>query len=310
MKKNLPKLIVILGPTASGKSGLAIKLAKKFNGEIISADSRQVYKNMNIGTAKIEADKRGSQRGQTRIISQGIPHYMIDVVRPNEILSLAQYKDMAVKLINSISKKGKTPFLVGGTGLYISAIRDNWLIPKIGPNKKLRRELESKTNQWLFNKLNKLDPTTAERIDPENKRRLVRALEVCLGSSRLFSEERKRGEPLFDILEIGVKLSRRELYQRINQRVDLMIKQGLVEEVKKLVKKGYKWNLPAMSGIGYRQIGQYSRNEISLVEAIDLIKRDTRRYAKRQMTWFRRDKRIKWVKDYNAANKLVGKFLK
>jgi tRNA dimethylallyltransferase len=299
MKKELPKLIVILGPTASGKSGLAIKLAKKFKGEVISADSRQVYKYMNIGTAKT-----------TKQEMKGIKHYMIDIVKPDEVLSLAQYKDKAVKLINNISKRGKTPFLVGGTGLYVSAIVDNWLIPQIEPNKKLRRELESKTNQWLFNKLKKLDPTTAKRIDSENKRRLVRALEVCLSSGRLFSDERRRGEPLFDVLEIGIKLPRRELYQRINNRVDLMVKQGLLNEVKKLVKSGYKWNLPAMSGIGYRQIGMYLRGEINLEESIALIKRDTRRYAKRQMTWFRRDKKIKWIKNYNMADKLIVKFLK
>jgi tRNA dimethylallyltransferase len=295
----LPKLIVILGPTASGKTGLAIKLAKKFNSEILSADSRQIYKYMNIGTAKT-----------TKQEMKGIKHYMIDVVKPNEVLSLAQYKNKAVKLINDISKRGKTPFLVGGTGLYISTIVDNWLIPKVGPTKKLRSELENKSNIWLFRKLEKIDPATAKKIDPNNKRRLVRALEVCLSSGRLFSDERRRGEPLFDVLEIGIKLSQRELYQRINKRVDLMIKQGLLNEVKKLVKSGYKWNLPAMSGIGYRQIGMYLRGEITLEEAINLIKRDSRRYAKRQMTWFRRDKRIKWMNNYDQARKWIKEFLR
>lgn len=307
MKIKLPKLIVILGPTASGKSDLAIKLAKKFKGEIISADSRQIYKGMDIGTAKPRKQKAENRK---QFIVYGVRHYMIDVVQPDETLTLAEYKDKAIKLINDIIKRGKVPFLVGGTGLYISAIVDNWLIPRVGPSKKLRQNLESKSNKWLFARLKKLDPETAANIDLQNKRRLVRALEVCLTSNLPFSKQRKKGKSLYNILEIGLDLEREKLYKVIGDRVDLIIRAGLVKEVKSLIRRGYGWNLPAMSGIGYRQVGQYLRGEIGLERGIELIKRDTRRYAKRQLTWFRRDKRIKWIRGPKEAEKLVTKFLK
>jgi len=298
MKKILPKLIVILGPTASGKSGLGIDLARKFRGEIISADSRQIYRGMNIGTAKISKREMREVR-----------HYMIDLVKPSETLTLAEYKDKAIEVINNISRRGKVPFLVGGTGLYISAIVDNWLIPKVKPSKKLRRELEAKSNKWLFSRLKKLDPATAVRIDQKNKRRLVRAVEVCLSAKGSFSELRKKGEPLFETLLIGLDLPRQKLYKRIGERVDEMLEGGLVREVKGLLKKGYGPNLPAMSGIGYKQIGLYLKHKISLEEAVNLIKRDTRRYAKRQMTWFGWDSRIHWVKSGTEAKKHIKKFI-
>jgi len=309
MKNKLPKLIVILGPTASGKSDLAIKLAKKFHGEVISADSRQIYKYMDIGTGKMKG-KRKKEKGKIISVVKGIPHYMLDVVKPNQTLTVAEYKDRAIELIRNITKRGKVPFLVGGTGLYISSIVNNWLIPRVKPSKKLRQKLEGKSNKWLFNQLKKFDPKTAKVVDRDNKRRLVRALEVCLTSGLPFSWQRKKGQPLFDTLQIGLDLPREKLYKEIEKRVERMVKQGLVKEVKELVRKGYKWNLPAMSGIGYRQVGQYLRGEIDLKEALRLIKRDTRRYAKRQLTWFRKDKRIKWIKNQKEAEKLIQPFLK
>jgi tRNA dimethylallyltransferase len=179
--KNLLPLIVILGPTASGKSNLAIKLAKKFNGEIISADSRQIYQEMDIGTAKITKEEMS-----------GIPHYLIDIVKPDQEFTLAQYKKLAVKIIKDVQKRGKLPFLVGGTGLYIQAVVDNLEIPQVKPNKKLRNKLEKLTNQELLNQLKKLDPLSAVSIDPNNKRRLIRALEVCLIAKKPFSQQRKK----------------------------------------------------------------------------------------------------------------------
>jgi tRNA dimethylallyltransferase len=309
MKNNLSKLVVILGPTASGKSDLAIKLAKKFKGEIISADSRQIYKGMDIGTAKPKGHQ-SSANSHRSLVSKGIRHYMINTVKPSQTLTLTEYKDRAIEVINNITRRGKVPFLVGGTGLYISSIVNNWLIPKVRPSKKLRNELEGKTNKWLFKQLKKLDRETAANIDPQNKRRLVRALEVCLTSDLPFSKQRKRGNSLFNILEIGLDLEREKLYKGIGKRVDLMIRAGLVREVKSLIRRGYGWHLPAMSGIGYRQVGQYLRGEISLERAIELIKRDTRRYAKRQLTWFRKDKRIRWIGGPKEAEKLIKKFLK
>ncbi len=290
------KLIIILGPTASGKSNLSIKLAKKFNGEIISADSRQIYKEMNIGTAKI-----------TKKEMSDIPHYMIDIVNPNQNFTLAQFQKKTIKIIKDIQKINKLPFLVGGTGLYIQSVIDNLKIPETKPDEKLRNKLEKLTNQELINKLEKLDPKALKIIDTKNKRRLVRALEICLLTKKPFSEQRKKNKPIFNTLQIGLKLNTNNLEQKIDQRTEKMIKKGLIEENKKLLKK-YGSKPYSMSGIGYKEIISYINNEITIEQAKKLIKIHTRQYAKRQMTWFKRDKRIKWVKDYSEAKKLIQLF--
>ena len=277
------KLIVILGPTASGKSDLAIKLAKKFSGEIVSADSRQIYKEMDIGTNKL-----------TQKQMSGIKHYLIDMIKPDQEFTLAQYKRLAVKAIKDIQKRGKLPFLVGGTGLYIQVIVDNLQIPRAKPDKKLRNKLEKLTNQELLQQLKKIDPLTARAIDLNNKRRLIRALEVCLKTKKPFSQQRKKGQPLFDVCQIGLKLNKKTLERRINQRVEQMLKMGLIEEAKKLTKK-YSLDWPAMSGIGYQEISQYLQGKINLEQVKALIKQHTRQYARRQMTWFKKDQRINWL---------------
>jgi tRNA dimethylallyltransferase len=293
--KNLLPLIVILGPTASGKSNLAIKLAKKFNGEIVSADSRQIYQEMDIGTAKITKEEMA-----------GIPHYLIDIIKPNQEFTLAQFKKKAVKIIKDIQKRGKLPFLVGGTGLYIQAVVDNLQIPEVKPNKELRANLEKQTNQELYDQLKKLDPKALEVIDINNKRRMIRALEVCLTTKKPFSQQKQKGAPLFNILQIGLKPDKETLKKRIYQRTEKMLKAGLIEEVKKLVKK-YSPNLPSMSGIGYQEIIQYLQGKITLEQAKELIKVHTRQYAHRQIIWFKRDQRIYWIKNYSEAKKLVKK---
>lgn len=295
--KNCPhnKLIVILGPTASGKTSLAIKLARGFSGEIVSADSRQVYREMNIGTDKTTPNK--------------IPHYLIDVVNPDEKFTLAQYKQLAVKKIKDIQKRGKIPFLAGGTGLYIQSIVDNLQIPKTKPDKKVRNKLEKMTNQELFERFKKLDPVGAASIDINNKRRLVRALEVCLITKKPFSRQKKKGKSLFDILQIGIKPDKEKLEEKINRRADKMLEAGLIEEVKKLVKK-YGSKLYSMDSIGYQEIILYLQGEVSLEQAKELIKIHTRQYAKRQMTWFKRDNRIKWIKNYPQAKKLIRNYLR
>jgi len=295
MKKN--KLIVILGPTASGKSSLAVKLAKEFNGEIISADSRQIYRGMDIGTAKI-----------TKKEMEGIPHYLIDIVRPDQDFTLAQFKKEAIKIIRDIQKRGKLPFLVGGTGLYIQSIVDNLKIPEVKPNKKLREKLEKRTSERLFNQLKKLDPESVKIVDRNNKRRIIRALEVCLLTKKPFSEQRKKDQPLFDILQIGLSVEHKILERRIKQRASKMVRNGLTKEVEKLAKK-YDPKLPAMSGIGYQEIIPYFKKEISLEQAKELIALHTRQYARRQATWFRRDKRIHWVKNYSEAEELTEAFV-
>lgn len=291
------KLIVILGPTGSGKSDLAIKLAKKFRGEIISADSRQIYQEMDIGTAKI-----------TKKEMANIPHYLIDIIKPNQEFTLADYKTKAVKIIKNIQKQDKLPFLVGGTGLYIQSIVDNLKIPKIKPDKKLRIKLEKLPNQKLFNKLEKLDLDALKIIDINNKRRMIRALEVCLITKKPFSQQRKKGQPIFSILQIGLKIDKKDLEQKINKRTNQIIKNGLIKEVKNLIKK-YGAKPYSMSGIGYKEIIPYLQNKIKLEQAKELINIHTRQYARRQITWFKRDKEIKWIKNYSEAKKLIQLFL-
>jgi len=307
------KLIVILGPTASGKTDIALRLVKKFNGEIISADSRAIYKEMDIGTAKpITNYKLPITNYKSYYIFKGIPHYMIDVVRPNQEFTVAQFKKRVINIIKNIQKRGRIPFLVGGTGLYISTIVDNLKIPPVLPDPKLRKRLERLIKNhglnFLWQKLIELDPAAQKFVDKDNPRRVIRALEVCLKTKKTFSELRKIGQPLFNILQVGVKLPRRTLYKKINSRVGKMIEIGLIDEVKKLIKK-YPVNLPSFSGIGYKEIISYLQGEISLPEAIDLIKKNTRHYAKRQITWFKRDKRIKWVKNIKEAGLAIKDFL-
>lgn len=307
--EKLFKLIVILGPTASGKTDFSIDLAKKFNGEIISADSRQIYKKMSIGTAKVRGVwQKIKEIGDKVFIYENIPHYLVDFIDPGEDFSLAQFKELAVARAREISRRGKLPLLVGGTGLYIQSVVDNLLIPAVPPNKKLRCSLEEKTSQELMELLKQLDPVAAHTVDAENKRRLVRALEVCIWTGKTFSGQQNKGEPLFDCLQIGLSVPRGELYSRIAERAEKMMKRGLLEEVRALVKQRYGWHLPSMSGTGYKQFADYFAKKISLEEAVELLKRDTRRYARRQMTWFRRDKRIKWLSSVDEAVKLIEEF--
>lgn len=308
-----PKVIAILGPTASGKTDLGLALAKEFHGEVVSADSRQIYKKMDIGTAKPKADYRlqTTDYNSEGYVVEGVPHHLMDIVDPGEDFSLADYKKLALAAIDNILRRGKLPILVGGTGLYIRALVDNFDIPKIKPSKKLRQQLEKKSLPQLAALLKKVDPASARQIDLKNPRRVLRALEVFILSGESFFAQRTKSAPLFNVLQIGLDLPRAELFARIDRRVEAQIKEGLVEETKKLVKQKYGWHLPSMSGIGYKQIGFYLRDEMNLAEAVALLKRDSRRYAKRQLTWFNKDKRIHWLKgaDYESARRLVKEFL-
>lgn len=301
MLNSLPKVIVILGPTASGKSGFGIKLAKKYNGEIISCDSRQFYKYMNIGTAKVTKEEM-----------QGIKHYMIDIIKPDQNFSVAEFKKQAEEIIDDILKRKKTPILVGGTGLYIQAIVDNLSIPQVPPDFKLRKDLEKKDIEKLWAKLMKLDPNAEKFVQRQNKRRIIRALEVCIKTGKPFSSFQKKGEPKYNFLQIGIKVERDKLYKRIDKRVNQMIDDGLIKEVKKLNKK-YSQDKPAMSGIGYGEFrGKLNKikDEKVLAEIIQNIKFHTHQYARRQMSWFKRDEKIKWIEKYSETNKLVKEFLK
>jgi len=291
---------------------LAIKIAKKFNGEIISADSRQIYRGMDIGTAKPKVQGTSGISNFQFIISKKISHYLIDIKNPDENYTVAEYKQDAIKAINKILKKKKLPILVGGTGLYIKSVIDNLNIPEVAPDQKLRKKLEKEIEKYglkyVFEKLIKLDPEAAYIVDPNNPRRIIRALEVAIKTKKPFSVQRKAGKPLFDFLEIGINWPKNILNKRINKRVDLMIEEGLVSEVKNLIKK-YGSKQQSFDAIGYREIINYLNKKTTLNEAKNLIKKNTRHYAKRQMTWFRKNKRIHWIRNEKETEKLVKNFL-
>jgi tRNA dimethylallyltransferase len=297
----LQKLIVIIGPTASGKSDLAVKIAKEFNGEIISADSRQVYRGMDIGTAK---------PGKKELAA--IKHYLIDIRDPDQDYSAGRYKKDAIRAIDKTIKVGKIPILIGGTGLYIDAVVKNLEFPKVKENKKLRarleREIREKGLDFVFKKLVDLDPEAAYIVDPQNPRRVVRALEVALISGKPFSAQRRTGRPLYDALEIGINVPPKVLKEKIAKRIEQMVKNGLVDEAEDLVRK-HGPNCKVLDAIGYREITDYLKGEISLAEAMEQMKKNTWHYAKRQMTWFKKDKSIKWISDPREAEPLILEFL-
>ena len=302
----LPKILVILGPTASGKTDLSLALAKKFDGEVVNADSRQVYQEMDIGTAKPAGEWGGGQ-----YMVAGVAHHLMDIVSPDTEFTLANFKERAQLAVADILERGKLPIVVGGTGLYIWSLVDNLEIPSVAPDIKLRAQLEEKSLEELVEMLKKIDPESAEIIDIQNSRRVLRALEVAFATGESFVGQQKKGRPFYNVLQIGVSWPRAVLYDRINDRVDQQIASGLLDETIDLAKK-YSWSLPSMSGIGYRQLGYFLRGEMSLSEVVEILKRDTRRYAKRQETWFKRDKRICWIDgaDQARAEKLINKFKK
>jgi tRNA dimethylallyltransferase len=282
------KLIVIVGPTGIGKTKLAIQLARRFNGEIINADSRQIYRYMDIGTAK------PTQEEQELVL-----HHLIDIIEPNREFSLADYQSLAYGAIDILHLRGKLPFLVGGSGLYVWSVLEGWIIPQVAPDTAFRREQEKKAetgqSEKLYEELKKIDPIAAGRIDPRNVRRVIRALEVSKTTAKPFSQLQKKKPPPFQSLIIGLTADRKELYRRNDERVDNMVKLGFVEEVGKLLKMGYDLSLPSMSSIGYREIGQYLQGELTLDEAIYKIKVGTHRFIRHQYAWFRlKDERIKW----------------
>ena len=329
---------------------MAIRLAKKFGGELVSADSRTIYRGLDIGTAK----------------SRDFPHHLIDIVPPWKALTLAEWKRRAIRAIRDILRRGKVPILVGGTGLYVSALIENWKVPKVPPDPQLRARLTRRSIASLLRELQKRDPASAAAIDPvrgrppdtvgtattvlgpvrssppagpygrasagatsngmgrsasngidpKNKRRLIRALEVCIKTGKPFSALREKGEPLFDALLVGIRIPRQKLYARIDARVDAQMRAGWLKETEAVLQKLRRrlpereiWKLPGMSGLGYRELGAHLRGKTTLPEAVAFIKRDTRRYAKRQLTWWRREKRIHWVRTGPEAERLARAFL-
>lgn len=282
-------VIFIVGPTASGKTDAGIRLAEKIGGEIISADSRYLYRGMDIGTAKPDMEER-----------RGIPHWLIDVADPDETWSLSLFQKAADEAIRDIHSRGKLPILVGGTGQYARAILEGWSIPEGEPDYRLRIVLENWGKEIgalaLYQKLERLDPEAAAKIEWQNMRRTVRALEVIFTTGRKFSEQRTVRESPYEAVIYGMKRERAELYRRIDLRVDLMIRRGLVDEVRGLLAKGYSETLPSMSAIGYKEICDYLHGRTGLEEAAQLIKFRTHNYVRRQANWFKAgDPSIRWI---------------
>lgn len=279
------RIVVIAGPTASGKSALAIDLALAFNGEIVSADSMQVFKRMDIGTAKPSKDDL-----------QKVPHHLIDIADPDEDYTAARFRNDAIKAIADIRSRGKNIFIVGGTGLYIKALAQGLFPgPKADPD--LRRTLEKEGADSLYERLKGIDPETAASVHPNNRVRVIRAIEVyeLTGTPiSIFRKDHGFKDELFECLKVGLDIPREALYGRIDDRVERMIEAGLVDETRRLFDAGFGWDLKPMLGLGYKEMSMFLRGECALTEAIELLKRNTRRYAKRQMTWFKADPEIKW----------------
>ncbi|MCX5999769.1 MAG: tRNA (adenosine(37)-N6)-dimethylallyltransferase MiaA [Chloroflexi bacterium] len=303
----MERVVAIVGPTAVGKSRAALLIAKAFGGEIVNADSLQVYRYMDIGTAKPTPEEQ-----------RVIPHHVMDVVNPDESFSLALFQELAYGAIEDILRRGKLPLLVGGSGLYVWSVIEGWRIPRVPADPEFRRRMEEAVarqgTDWLYRQLQQLDPEAALRLDPRNVRRVIRALEVRQATGTLFSQHQTKQPPLFDCVMLGLTAEREDLYRRIDNRVDRMIEQGLVEEVRDLAMRGYGYDLPAMSSVGYRQIGQFLQGEEDLSAAVQQTKFETHRLARHQYAWFRsRDPRIRWHRmgeeDEEAVLPLVRKEL-
>ena len=276
-------VLAIVGPTAVGKSKVALALAERIGAEIVSADSRQVYRSMDIGTAKASPEER-----------RRVPHHLIDVVDPDQEFTVVHYRDLALRAVEDVLERGKLPLLVGGSGLYVRTVTEGLVVPEVLPDREYRRALEQRSGEELHRELAAVDAAAAARIDPRNIRRVIRALEVWRATGRPFSEQQTTAGPGFEVRKIGLTCNRELLYRRIDARVDQMMAAGLLEEVRDLSSR-YSWDLPAMSGIGYRQLGQHLRGEIDLTPAVQRIKYDTHRYARQQYTWFSlEDSSIRW----------------
>ena len=298
-----PKVIVICGPTASGKTSLSISLAKKINGEIVSCDSMQIYKEMDIGSAKPTVEEM-----------QEIKHYLVDFVSPEKRYSVSEYKEDASKAIEEIINKGKTPIIVGGTGLYLNSLIYNIQYNEMEVDLNYRRELEKEAEEYglevLYNRAKEIDPEAMEKVSANDKKRITRVLEIynATGRNKTELEKKSRKEVPYNYLIFGINMERSILYDRINKRVDIMLEQGLIEEVKNLINK-YS-NMPtAMQGLGYKEVKEFLDGNISKEEMIEKIKMETRRYAKRQITWFKRIKNIIWLDGLNKTEENVNSIM-
>ncbi len=299
-------LVTLLGPTAAGKTSLSLELAERFGGEIVSADSRLIYRGMDIGTAKPTAAEQAR-----------VPHHLLDVTTPERPLTLAEYQRLAYAAIDDIHRRGRLPFLVGGSALYVRAVTEGLRIPEVPPNSVLRAELEAfaaaEGHEALHRRLAGLDPVGAAQIDGRNVRRVVRALEIVLETGQSKSELEGANPPPYRILTIGLEVEREILHARIVERIGQMIDAGLAQETERLLAAGYAPNLPALSSLGYREMGEHLRGELTLDEAIERIGIETNRFVRHQSTWFRRMEGVRWFAwnrpDVEAVGQLVEEFL-
>lgn len=291
------KLLVLIGPTAVGKTNLSIELAKKYNGEIISGDSMQIYKSMDIGTAKIKPEEM-----------DGIPHHLLDIKDPYESFSVAEFQQLVREKIDEIHNRGRLPMLVGGTGLYIQSVIYDYQFSEAISDDEFRKNLEKlaeeKGNDFVHDMLKRVDPESAERIHANNLRRVIRALEIFHLTGKKMSEDQIDQEPelLYDVVLIGLIMDREKLYERINLRVDLMMEEGLLQEVKSLYNKGLR-DAQSIQAIGYKEIYEYLDGKVTFEQAIENLKQNSRRYAKRQLTWFRNKMQVEWFDVSNVENR-------
>jgi len=280
-------VVVILGPTGVGKTPLAVELARELGGEIVSADSRQVYRGMDIGTAKPTPAQRAA-----------VPHHLLDIVDPDAVFSLADFCQQAHAALAEIAARGRLPLLVGGTGQYLAALLEGWQVPRVPPQPelraRLRQEAAERGAEALYRRLQGIDPAAAARILPGNVRRIIRALEVYEVTGRPFSRQAVREEPRYSFLVLGLTMERPALYRQVDRRAAVMVEQGLVEEVRTLLSRGYGWDLPAMSGLGYIQFRPYLEGRATLAEALARLQYDTHAFIRHQYTWFRRFPVQRW----------------
>jgi len=341
IRKQSQKIIVVVGPTSSGKSDLAIKIAQKFNGEIISADSRQVYRGMDIGTGKIARDSSRnfqsnpkSKISNKEYYSSGIKHHLIDMANPKKQFTADEFKKLGEKAIKEILAKDKVPIIVGGTGFYIDVLLGRMAVAEVPPNPELRKKLEKKSVTHLFKLLSTLDPQRSKSIDPKNKRRLIRAIEVAMAfkkSPQLTSKNAAaQNEANYKILWVGIRPPQKDLEKRIKKRLDARLQDGMIKEVERLHKQGVSWKRLDDFGLEYRQISEYLKNQKSKNQTRSDLKKGSRgltskfkdseyydkllkeiiKYSKRQMTWFKRNKEIHWIRNTRETEKLIRVFLK
>ncbi len=303
-----PKLIAVVGPTASGKSGLALKIAQQHNGELIIADSRQIYKGLDVGSAK-DIGEWEEVDGEKVYLVDGIREHLVDIRDPNDDFTVVEFQEMAFEAIDDVIQRGKLPILVGGTGLYIQSIIENLTFPSVPPNELIRERLNNRSLMGLQRTFEACDPVGAASLDMDNKRRLVRAIEVCMVARKPFSEMQTKGEPRYEALQLAFELPRESLYMRIEHRTRDMVYDGLIKEVQDLVDSGANVIRNAMSGIGYRETIDYLQGEMNREDLIRDITKNTRRLAKRQLSWFRRDPTVRWVIDEDEGLRRARHFL-